>query len=141
VVSHRRLEEVGGEVPGTCLPVPQWPATFLFLDSRGTTSHGAGEVEAGKVKEWAKLELEERDETEECASDGAALLQTYSQAVPPRCCRPMAHDCFTERIPSSSGAVEGSRPGVVGRWMAGRRSKQRRRRLLLDVAGGEWGKE
>jgi hypothetical protein len=25
--------------------------------------------------------------------------------------------------------------------MAGRRSKQRQRRLLLDVAGGEWGKE
>jgi hypothetical protein len=78
VVSHRRLEEVGGEVKGTCLPVPRWPATFLFLDSKGTTSHGAGEVEAGKVKEWVKLELEEREETEERAGSGAALLQTYS---------------------------------------------------------------
>jgi hypothetical protein len=89
----------------------------LFLDSRGTTSHGAGEVEDGKVKEWAKSDLEEQEET-----GGAALLQTYSQAVAPRCCRPMAHDRFTERIASSNGAVEGSRPGVVRRWMAGRRA-------------------
>jgi hypothetical protein len=65
VVRGRRLgvEDVGGDhcsprrlsaghvrespVPAAAgdLPVPRWPVTFPFLESRGTTSQGAGAVE------------------------------------------------------------------------------------------------